>query len=653
MAEILQSNYIGDEHIGHTTSDRKLEEENAATCLRYKNLNPSKASLFKPGFEPTQHTRTCGTIAICFEVFTIIVCLGTYVIGSQGYLKVAAFDTFFTKSIGGFMVGVVVQIALVAPLKLGRKMSQIWFGRRLLKGGMKVRELITAWSLIYSNSYRGVEDVWRGLSPIAGFLLLLYLGEIIVLGTIGSLYYTVPIWNMKASGPMPYFTFPNVTPTTVDEAGFAMDCSQRAGVSVGRLLDPLVRQGILVPNSTYAQCDSTHCTASETVIVSSFTVPFTGRTAAPAPMMDWTDLKPGNIVKGKMTSLTATADCRPSKLNLTDYELYIDVDEGPAQYLYIFNPWAVTNPAMQTPQLQLLSLAAEQTDPYVAPNGQMYIGMMAYNFPESFAHMTWNPDVGGRNASSVICTIGIETGIANVEVLMEHLTPTRVARILSVTEMSPQTPYDMSPGTPGYLGAYFLGQTYGFFSCDISPCDFTGTTPPPFDMMTGFFDSTDDGHGFVLDYDTQMEKFTAALVKLTVSVMPVFLIPDADPLHDQSTLTVWSNDVVSIIYTTLACNLLLLTGSLSGVCLLILHILTGLWTRRGPNSKYWTTFGPTFWMTESVYALLQALHLTELVNPPSLTQVPPKTLKKALTNEYLIVGAIDSSGALSVDVKQK
>ncbi|TPX58837.1 hypothetical protein SpCBS45565_g07904 [Spizellomyces sp. 'palustris'] len=646
MATILQSNYVDHEHSGYTTSDRKLEEETAATCLSYKNPSPSKASLLKPGFRPTQKSTTCGAISICFEVFTIGVCLGTYVIGSQGLLKVAAFHTFFTKSIGGFMVGVVVQVALFAPLKLGRKLSQIWFGRRLLKGGMKVRELITAWSLIYSNSYRGVEDVWRGLSPIAGFLLFLYLAEIIVLGTIGSLYYTVPTWHMNASGPMPYFTFPNVTPTTVDEAGLAMDCSQRAGVSVGRLLDPLVRQGIIVPNSTNAHCDSTHCTASETVIVSSFTVPFTGRTADPAPLMNWTELNPGDIVKGKMTSLTATADCRPSPLNLTDY-LFITVEEGLAEYM--FNPWAFTNPGMRTPQLQLLALAANSTDPYVAPNGQMYVGMMTYNFPQSFAHMTWNTDMGGRNASSVICTVGIETGIANVEVLMEHLIPTRVARILSATEMSPPTPYNMSSGTPGYLGAYFLGQIYAFFSCDISPCDFVGTTPPPFDMMTGFFDRTADGNGFVVDYDTQMEKFTAALVKLTVSAMPVFLIPDADPLRDQATLTVWSNDIVSIIYTTLPCNLLLLTGALSGVCLLVLHILL-LWTRRGPNSKYWTTFGPTFWMTESVYALLQALHLTELVNPPSSTGVPPKTLRKALTSEYVIVGAIDSSGALTVDV---
>ncbi|KAJ3011789.1 hypothetical protein HKX48_006645 [Thoreauomyces humboldtii] len=168
----------------------------------------------------------------------ISVCCVTLFLGLYGVVKVSEGTFPFNQSGVAFGIGIAVQIALIAPLELARRISQVWFWKRLMHRGESFRSLITTWSVIYSNSYRGAEDIFRGIGPISALLMLVYLVEVVVLGAIGSLYEAKAVVTLKGLHSIPMYRPYQYTDVTSMTAGTAEVLASQAFFNFARIYDP-------------------------------------------------------------------------------------------------------------------------------------------------------------------------------------------------------------------------------------------------------------------------------------------------------------------------------------------------------------------------------------------------------------------------------
>ncbi|KAI8907110.1 hypothetical protein DFJ77DRAFT_189622 [Powellomyces hirtus] len=139
-------------------------------------------------------------ISLVRNLLLIILCLAGGCVGGYGLIVVE--NRSWQQTFTGLGFGILVQLSLVPIVEFGRMLCQHWFARKLTVKGMKAREMMTAWSALYSGSYRGVEDV-AGIGPIAGFLILIYAAEAVVIGAVGNLYRITPTLVIKATNTVP------------------------------------------------------------------------------------------------------------------------------------------------------------------------------------------------------------------------------------------------------------------------------------------------------------------------------------------------------------------------------------------------------------------------------------------------------------------
>ncbi|KAI9094357.1 hypothetical protein DFS34DRAFT_652043 [Phlyctochytrium arcticum] len=595
------------------------------------------------------------------QCLTIGACVALLFCGHQGSITVYQSGNAITTTTMGFMIGLVVQAALFSPLELGRRISQIWFGQRLMRQGMRCREMITAWSAIYSNSYRGIEDGVYGFGPISGFLLILYFGEIVVLGTLGSLYYSRAIWVDVASGNASLYTLPQVPVIDYNEA---YDVSQRVALTLGRLLTPLAQEGLVVPGSSTVDCQGNGCEGNITLVLSQLGLPFLATLGGRIPSsVQWADLKPGELVRGELTTLNTKVSCKAHPFGYSTIDdafyLYTSVEGMSAGYPLF--PWSFQSPSFMSPTLQLVYLAGGDymVDPVISESsGSLYVGVMGLNLEKEINRMG-SLQEGDRLASTALCKIDLAVGTSDTQIRIQNVSPSRVVSVESAQPIQPLVPYSLANGTSGYAIAHYLNQLFSYYTCDILSCNVYSTEPPPFVSMLGLANSTQGETSLEIDYEHQLEVITSALTRMVAASVAVYSVPSdlekhnsENPLVSYSKLLVLSNTFAAKIFTNLACNCILIMGASCSILLIALHIFTILVGRRGPKgSRYWNTFGPMYWMTDSVYVLFKALQQSQVGNAlPSLNKAHPAAMRKAVGGDARVSAQIDASGELVVDL---
>ncbi|KAJ3159573.1 hypothetical protein HDU86_001582 [Geranomyces michiganensis] len=554
----------------------------------------------------------------------ILVCAITLILGKNGTVHVSEEWPLFTPRVVSFFVGIIVQLALIAPLEFAKRISQIWFWQELTNTGMNYRRMVTTWSVIYSNSYRGAEDLIHGIGPISAFLMLVYVIEVIVCGAIGSLHRTEDVTTLKASGQMALLYPSQDNATTFNSAKQAIDLASRAFLNFAKAYDPLALDGIIFgdgkcKNGTVPPNFVSSCT---TVYVSPL-APISLTLKPPPPALPWTTLAPGDTVVTRSTQLDATVECGPSDdikvvvFDQSDY-LWLNVTMNGTRYethSYL-RLWAAQFSVMVTPQVQtvMFGTGQEYSDPVVDDSGALVFAMLAFNL-DSYHDMTTitipYADVNGsRTAGVALCRTRLALGTVAATYEVSQVEPATVVHLRNVVPEVTPTPYLMRHDTAyGVSAALFIFQALYSVTCDILPCVPTGYEPPLINLFTGLLLELPTPEGAPPKYFCDLATVTNAISQLTSRFMVSFAAEPVWPAHlpPQFAATtgakVYERAYVQQFYTTMACNAVLAVGAASAGGVMIILAVSGRARRMGRS-------------TESLYLLLQALPSNTLPNIP-------------------------------------
>ncbi|KAJ3022383.1 hypothetical protein HKX48_006318 [Thoreauomyces humboldtii] len=587
------------------------------------------------------------------QLFTLgwQVCIAGLILGNYGVEFPLEPD--YILSIAGLVVGLCVQIALFAPLELCRRVCQILIARRLTRGGMDQRQFLTTWTAISSLGYRGVEDVHLGQGFVTNLLLILYFAESIAIGSIGSLYYQVPVPFERARGHMPAYGPVQAQIYSSSDADGAIALAQDASLGFSRLYDPVVYSGMLLPEqelcpsttwiaataTTPARNGTTSCSG---IIASSLTLPdlTNGQGSTDDSDLDWSSVAAGDVFEGIFSTVGINATCS----SLTDLgvvgsiQALTSINETTNLVLQFpngdviggFNSmYAARESGYTTPTVQLEAVGWGDLfiDPYVSPSGGFYTAVMAFHFERDFSDMTTlavplqDDPTSFQNISVALCELHVVLGRAKATVEVTSVTPSVVSTLRSATYIDRPEIFDLRNttsgyrnGTSGYGTAQFLWESLMTMSCDILPCAFNSDTPAGFALASGLVTRTSSPPGWEVDLDHQLATFTRAVSKLSTLFLSAYLavhpIYDTDPT---STTTATTSLLRVAVYTNLACRVVLKLG-IACACVLILMHASSL----SPARLSVSFLNPSsLWLTDSIHSLLWFMRqIPEDVDPP-------------------------------------
>ncbi|KAI8591185.1 hypothetical protein BDZ88DRAFT_412751 [Geranomyces variabilis] len=554
----------------------------------------------------------------------IAVCVTVLALGIPGSVQVSEARFPLTESSVAFAIGVAVQVALIAAMELSRRICQMWFWARLTSRGQSLRSIMTTWSVIYSNSYRGAEDIFKGIGPISGFLMLMYFMEVVVLGAIGSLYRTENVVTLKGAGSLPMYR-PIQSDAVLSENAFNSTMrGSLAFFNFAKLYDPTSTQGTETGGTCaplFQPRASGAVLACASVLTHPLTVPLLAAEGeATAPVVPWTTLEKGDLFNSRATEIFTSVSCEPSD----GFSIDQPVTGQEAIFLFYTSPegvvtqstkplWAVSFSLFTTPQVQVITLGGGSTgeNPLIDENGAMIFAMLAFNFDDypGWSELTMNTlkdysHAGPpRQVGLALCraTVGLGTTKANYSILQSD--PSLVVKLNSAVR-DPGQPinYSMDPAVNvwGYSLAIFLLVSTFMFGCDAVACSIASPDPPYFDLTIGLVKVTRLTNGTVA-YTADLQTAAQGMSRLLARIIPSFTsaVNNATGMDSNLVTTsaaVWELTSTLRIYTTPACNIILGIGIGSAVALMLLQF--------GPATR---VDKPSIGITSSIYVLLQAL----------------------------------------------
>ncbi|KAJ3152583.1 hypothetical protein HDU89_001276 [Geranomyces variabilis] len=565
-----------------------------------------------------------------------------------------------------------VQVALNAPLEAGRRFCQVLFAVRLRRTGMSHREMLTAWSTIYSNNFRGIEDPHVGQGYITSLLMSLYLIEAVAIGSISSLYYTIPVPYIKATGHMPAWGPNELIVTSQNDASIPYQAAQDAFLSGTRLYDPLVADGLLMPPE--ASCPNSTSTAGwhtgcASIVASSLTVPSVQTKAMDEQELPWVQIVPGDVFEGKLSTVGVTATCGPMDDVITHfnaskvdgYYVELPVENGQDALWNPVSLYGASEDFFVTPNIQILTMGhgANTFEPFLDEDSAMWVGIVAYNFDKPFADLTTRTmplnAYTNRSLSFGLCKLNVNIGAAHARVLVNYTEPTRVSTLLSAIPVGTPRLFDMrnesvgfGNSASGYGVAQFLFQALQEVSCDMVPCAFASTSPPGFNLWTGLVKGAIDGSVWTVDYENQLPTIADAVAKLCALFLSSYVKPSTTFDLDLSSITtVTTYQRMIRVHTNKGCNIILSIGVGCAVIMLALTVLGHLTT----SGFCWYLSPRALWLTESVYSLLRAVSSL----PPSADEEDevdaPRDMRQ-LAEQRTMYATVDSvTGCVRLSVK--
>ncbi|KAJ3173890.1 hypothetical protein HDU87_007300 [Geranomyces variabilis] len=559
-----------------------------------------------------QRAELLGTVLT--QIFIVAICSVVLVLGISGQVLVTDDALFLREGYVGFAVGIAVQIALIAPLELCRTICKLWFWRRLVVRGENLRSLLCTWSVIYSNSYRGAEDLLQGIGPISGLLMLVYVIEVAILdfqlmpatsgheGAIGSLYATEGVTTLKAQGEVPMlWPFQSITKDTGDiYADESVIPAEMSFFSFAKLYDPLTIQGIET-NTTCEPAskqgdDNSHFSATwrgcGAVIASPLTTPplVIAQTAAPLAV-DWAKIVEGDILRSRAMEFFTTVECGPSDIAWPSHDGYttywINLNDTAGSTVGL---WSAAATVMATPQVTIATLGTGDLneDPVVDETGGMLFAVVAFNF-DDLGNMTkyqihrYDRVLGllneTREIGVLLCRARVELGTVVAEYEMLQVSPGLVARLNYAVADTERVPYSMDSSTPyGYSMGIFLTETFFVLTCDYLPCPTDSKVPPLFDQTIGLVEAQPPAADGTVSYGLNFSTMTTNIAKLfsrnLLNYAAVPRYPEGIPANLLSThAEIWELAHTKRIFTTAACNIILSIGIFCAVVLITLNLL--------------------------------------------------------------------------------
>ncbi|KAJ3146596.1 hypothetical protein HDU89_006067 [Geranomyces variabilis] len=606
------------------------------------------------------------------QATVVIICTIALTMGYHGMLWVHEDSVWLTQKTVAFAVGIAVQIAMIAPLELARMTCQILFWRGLVRRGQSYRSLITNWSVIYSHSYRGAEDL-LGIGPIGAFLMLVYLVEVAILGAVGSLYLAVAVSSLKAQGTLPLL-LPLQSKALIDK--FATEAFAQASESYfnfAYLYDPLVVQGVDANTTCGEPAPAGSFVGCHSVLASPLTGPYLSGLGKTLPdALAWANLVEGDVLRTQATELGTRVTCAPSEY------LYAQTDISPwsanltRSYLHTNitgHTYYATNTMysaimswMYTPQVQVITFGTGESweQPPIDDQGRMVFAMHAFNFPEEqYTDMTpltiiYQDNSGARNSAGVLCNVQVTLATSAAEYEILQVQPGMVANLTSAVRETEPVPFSMAPvpGSYGYSMAMFLTASTTVIGCDLFPCSPSARDPPPFDQRMEFVKGTPNAATGELDFSVDVQTMTTGMAKLMARLLLSYAAPPTNLTNLAASQTTTFANVYEYrtwqrIYTTRPCNILLATGIAAGVVLMAFHFAL---TSRLCEMFDWSAM----WTTSSVMFLLQALPSHRL---PSLSETEWRsadleTMREA-ADRVMVTGAVDREGNVRLVMEEE
>ncbi|KAI8589812.1 hypothetical protein BDZ88DRAFT_416727 [Geranomyces variabilis] len=612
-----------------------------------------------------QRAETLSTAFV--QIFIIAISSVVLLLGIDGRVLVSEDALFLKEGYVGFAVGIAVQIALIAPLELCRTICKIWFWKRLVVRGENLRSLVCTWSVIYSNSYRGAEDLLQGIGPISGLLMLVYVIEVGILGAIGSLYTTESVSTLKAQGELPMLRpFQSTTKDTDDMfAHEAIIPAELSFFSFAKIYDPLVIQGIETnntcePASRYGVDTSSFASTWRgcgSVVASPLTTPrlAIAKTVAP-PAVNWTTMVEGDILRSRATEIFTTVECGPS-------DDLVATDMGFNSYYLAWNNnatsttglWAATASFMTTPQVTIAPIGTGSVteNPIIDKSGGMLFAVVAFNF-DNLDGMTkatiplYDVVVDGEHATRdigfLLCRARFELATVTAEHEILQVEPGLVTRLNYADADSERIPYSMDPSTPyGYSVGMFLIESLFMFTCDYLPCPTDSNDPPVFDQTIGLVDAQQAADG-TISYALNFSSMTTNIAKLfSRNLLSYAAVPryrEGIPANLLSThAELWKLGHTKRIFTTAACNVILSIGIISAAVLVTLSFL------QEPKGGA---------MGGSVLQLLDAIGWRKMPNMSSEEWRAAGVAKlRQRAHQVLVKGALDGGGKAKLSLSSE
>ncbi|KAJ3162952.1 hypothetical protein HDU88_006444 [Geranomyces variabilis] len=598
---------------------------------------------------------------VFLQIAIIVICSVVLILGISGHVLVTEDSLFLREGYVGFAVGIAVQIALIAPLELSRTVCKLWFWKRLVVRGEDLRTVLCTWSVIYSNSYRGAEDLLQGIGPISGLLMLVYVVEVAILGAIGSLYTTEGITTLKAQGELPMLRpFQSTTKDADDIYGYeSVIPAELSYFSFAKLYDPLVIQGIEsnTPCEPASKQDNDTSSFSATwrgcgaVVASPLTSPplAIAQTVVPTAI-NWAKIADGDILRSRATEIVTTVECGPSDI--------IDINDASDAVIWngtvstTTTMWSARASFITTPQVSIMPLGTGSMleNPPIDEIGAMLFAIVAFNF-DDLGDMTrlrlsmFDSDLPEtREIGVLLCRARVELGTVMAEHELSQVNPGLVARLNYAVADTERIPYSMDPSTPyGYSMGTFLTEALFPFTCDLLACTTDSKDPPLFDRTIGLVEAQPPAVNGTVSYALNFTSMTTNLAKLfsrnLLSLAAVPRYPDGIPADLLSThAELWVLGRTKRIFTTAACNAILSIGIVCAAMLVTLNLVQ-------------QTKGA---MGGSVLQLLDAIGWRNMPNvSPEEWRAAGVAKLRRHARHVIVKGRLDSSGKVQLSLSSE
>ncbi|TPX56452.1 hypothetical protein PhCBS80983_g04534 [Powellomyces hirtus] len=614
-------------------------------------------------------------ISLVRNLLLIILCLAGGCVGGYGLIVVE--NRSWQQTFTGLGFGILVQLSLVPIVEFGRMLCQHWFARKLTVKGMKAREMMTAWSALYSGSYRGVEDV-AGIGPIAGFLILIYAAEAVVIGAVGNLYRITPTLVVKAINTVPLHSPMSAASWRGSQGltyeSYVTDMSSRNADNWITLTQDYTRVQFMKDRADVS-CRADGCTAVVNGVFSPLAISSLKGAESTLP---WTTLTVNDVLRTQATMIEITTTCGTVPENRTAFP---GVQPNVISYPSVMIPGGIgkwLTPVRSggrfynnlSPEVGLLPQTAEGTGsndltPVYASRatGEMYVIAYASNIAGQFAHMMYMQEpYSNRSVGFTFCGIAANIGLANVAIKVTGqaeattgsdsrskdegtLHKTLYTQVQEMEQVGDLRKLSFN-NSEAYPSAVVVSHLFNALGCSwrICPAKNLSTSVPFFDETSGLLSIPPTPLGW--DYENQVGLIARRISEITVTGVAAVssatgrlgaitvntIAPTFNPKMVRAQVLTPNTHGKVVISTS--CIGILLIGAGSALILIILEVTTLVSPSRRRARR-----APAILMTNSIYYFLKSFQ-DSIVHPhtPNMVDPHPDELRQAMGSKTFLLG---------------
>ncbi|KAJ3056265.1 hypothetical protein HK097_007477 [Rhizophlyctis rosea] len=493
-------------------------------------------------------------VIVSINTVVLVICIIAIVYGHNDHVVVRIGSGW--ESVPGWCIGIAVQVALVPMVNLGRLLCQLWFAKLLTTRGMGGRQMLAAWSALYSGSFRGIEDMLSGISPITVVLCTLYLAEMIVLGAIGSLYLLSPLTALRGTGVAP-------------QMRLIIDADMNGGLDVyGRL-----------QTSFPTSIDGTYsCSISKIGIAHPFhpLTLFTENRILPQ------ELRPNvrEEVRTHALAVEVNVTCFPAiNVAVTNYTMDSESPDDsfnsyqfrqvtPDGHFLGAIPFAIDRIPYQTNPELGLELWYDYTNDtygptYIDSDGRIYFIVYSRNLVQGWSKgfTTVTEPNTGLTVDVATCAMAARSGSADVGLRIRFTDP---EPINNITDLAGLILNQASLFQTDAAILDVVSQQLNSLTCRSSGCPKEGL--PWFDKDFGFLTRVPEKAG---DGDGHLAVIADVLANLTAVMLSGMTVPS----DNMTTFELWSPNELNSVQITRACTIVLVLGSACAVITTILYVI--------------------------------------------------------------------------------